>query len=308
MRMTRIFTSAALVYCLLIWGVVAQNHQVLAVQELGARSSHDKQASASNPITVDAELLEKLKGEMKDLLLEKSKVEQSLKGKDRQKRLNAVNDKIIHKRRYIQGVERGFTTKPTRLLDGNRPKLSNHPSISERTDTIKRLEEEVKGEQDPEKSARLQWRLSSARFRLRQEEMMEKVENREDPGALAGTSCNQTKRKTPETRMKEIAAVDIEITKEKDPAQLKKLRRKLRNLKYKMGKAKEKDQQSPHKPQNGNEKADESEVGATAENLDSCGVQLGGGLGEVENFSDAGCFKEDFDLYLWGQECNGQDL
>ncbi|KAG6847897.1 hypothetical protein H0H93_005106 [Arthromyces matolae] len=127
--------------------------------------------------------------------------------------------------------------------------------------------------------------------------IMEKVEAGTDPRkaeALFGTQ----EIKAVDSVTKEIDELKMKINQEYlvlDPAELKRLKTKLMNLKSKtLRRVMERSQQS-HESRYANEKVDESEVGATEASL-------------TASSWDMGCFEEDFDLYLWGQECNGQDL
>ncbi|KAG6809890.1 hypothetical protein H0H93_015424, partial [Arthromyces matolae] len=126
-----------------------------------------------------------------------------------------------------------------------------------------------------------------------------------EAAAFSGSSVRQ--RRTAELRLKKLAELEMKIKEERDPAQLKKLKNHFQTIRARMQKA-EKSGQKTHEPHKTNRKADESKVGATSEaahmpeNLDSNGVQLGGGLEEGEDSFDAGGFKEALENYLWGQQ------
>ncbi|KAG6847195.1 hypothetical protein H0H93_009586 [Arthromyces matolae] len=322
MQMTKIILSVAIIHWLLIWGAVTQNHQAaLAVQELRGPTSHHKlpapqgsvtgpQGSASNPTTANAEYVEKLEGEIQALRSEREKLQSQ--GKDMEKKVHALNNRIYVRNCKIQAAKRGVPYA-TRLLDRKRlstAKRSNHQSLGELQERVTRLKEHRDSVHGLAR-IRSNVKLSDARRKLRGElnidAFMKKKEAGEqvESGKMEGTGDDDG-----DGHPKEF---------EEDPlaAQLKKSKSKtkLRKQKSQAKKAAQRTQQS-HEPRNGHEKAGEVEaeaVGALTleashshadENLDLCGDQLGDGSGEGEDSYDAGCFNEDFDLYVWGQECN----
>ncbi|KAG6847896.1 hypothetical protein H0H93_005105 [Arthromyces matolae] len=309
MQMTRIFVFAAIVYCLSICGAVAQNHQALAVRELGARSSSDQlpptqncptgpQNLASNPIAVNAEYLEKLNGELEDLLFEKEKVKQS-QDKDKGKRLIGLGKSINHQQRKIQGAEMGLSTVPKRLLYANHRDNSNRRSITQLEDRVGKLQQQRDRAQGTERA-----RLSSPR--KTHAENSARTRSSGSGKFVWGVDFDHTEKDGREARKETCRAGEDE----QDPDQLKKLKNNFSCIRSRMRKAQKKKTQQSHEPHNGNAKADESRVGQTSEgahmteNSDSNGVQLPGAGLEADqelNFMD-----RDTDLGV--SDCSGNNF
>ncbi|KAG6834847.1 hypothetical protein H0H93_006939 [Arthromyces matolae] len=348
MRMTRIFVPTAIVSWFVICGVIAQDHQDLVVRELGPRNFLDKpqtqdsptpQASSSSsnpePTAAREEVLEKMVLEREKLKTEREKVVKK-KDKDWKKKAALLTNRAFKKKLAIQGMQQDLPIRPMRLLDrehiSRRLKNPKHPSLATLQQRVEQLEKERDEAQGKERD-RLQTMLGNGRSRLKHNTMMEEIEAEIEAGrnpreAAAAVARSFRKRqqlalKTVDSVKKEIEELEMKIQQERpflDPAELRKLQSKVSNLRTRtLKRALARSQKSQAFPShNSNEEAEVEATSDSAASLTLTGTgilnsNLPGGDGlETEQDQDGdghgGCFREDFDLYLWGKECNRQDL